>query len=156
MGQSSRYSPEVRERAIRLVRSTPENGKYSSQGAAIDSTAAKIGCTGEALRSWVLQAQRGQGLKPGLISDERIVPRESVIGGYKIIGSGFKTAMRIMDKGRLFIAAHALDGAQRCLELATEYAKTREQFGQPIGNFQMIQAMLAEMEPDVVFAPAAD
>jgi acyl-CoA dehydrogenase len=66
-----------------------------------------------------------------------------------MIGSGFKTAMRIMDKGRLFIAAHALGGAQRCLELATEYARTREQFGKPLSSFQMIQAMLAEMATDV-------
>ncbi|MFH1059038.1 MAG: acyl-CoA dehydrogenase family protein, partial [Pseudomonadota bacterium] len=76
-----------------------------------------------------------------IILDDCIVPRENVIGGDKMIGNGFKTAMRIMDKGRLFIAAHALGGAQRCLELSVAYAKTREQFGQPIGNFQMIQAM---------------
>lgn len=84
-----------------------------------------------------------------IILDDCIVPRENVIGGDKMIGSGFKTAMRIMDKGRLFIAAHALGGAQRCLELSAAYAKTREQFGQPISNFQMIQAMLAEMATDV-------
>ncbi|MBU4563645.1 MAG: acyl-CoA dehydrogenase family protein [Proteobacteria bacterium] len=84
-----------------------------------------------------------------LIFDDCIVPRENVIGGDKMIGSGFKTAMRIMDKGRLFIAAHALGGAQRCLELAAEYAKTRVQFGKPIAEFQLIQGMLAEMATDV-------
>ncbi len=84
-----------------------------------------------------------------LIFDDCIVPRENVIGGDAMIGNGFKTAMRIMDKGRLFIAAHALGGAQRCLELATEHAKTRVQFGKPIGSFQLIQGMLAEMATDV-------
>lgn len=46
-------------------------GEYSSQWSAISSIAAKIGCCDEALRSWVRQAERDQGLRPGLSSDER-------------------------------------------------------------------------------------
>ncbi len=69
MAKQSRYSPEVRERAIRLVED--HVGEYSSQWSAICSIATKIGCTGETLRSWILQAQRDQGLRPGLTSDER-------------------------------------------------------------------------------------
>jgi len=69
MAKQSRYSPEVRERAVRMV--AEHAGEYSSQWSAICSIAAKIGCTGETLRSWVLQAQRDQGLRPGLTSDER-------------------------------------------------------------------------------------
>ena len=84
-----------------------------------------------------------------LIFDDCIVPKENVIGGDEMIGKGFKTAMRIMDKGRLFIAAHALGGAQRCLDLSLEYAKTREQFGKPLAAFQFIQGMLAEMATDI-------
>ena len=45
--------------------------EYSSQWAAINSIAAKIGCTGETLRSWVRQAERDQGVRAGLSSDER-------------------------------------------------------------------------------------
>lgn len=96
---------------------------------------------------------QGMGLRGNptaeLIFDNCIVPRENVIGGDEMVGNGFKTAMRIMDKGRLFIAAHALGGAQRCLDLAVEYSKTRKQFGQPISKFQFIQGMLAEMATDV-------
>jgi transposase-like protein len=45
--------------------------EYSSQWAAITSIAQKIGCSGETLRSWVRQAERDDGLRPGLTSDER-------------------------------------------------------------------------------------
>ncbi len=69
MARHSRYSPEVKERAVRLV--LDHEGEYSSQWSAISSIAAKIGCTGETLRSWVRQAERDQGVRPGLSSDER-------------------------------------------------------------------------------------
>ena len=69
MARRSRYSPEVKERAVRLV--LDHEGEYSSQWSAISSIAAKIGCTGETLRSWVRQAERDQGVRPGLSSDER-------------------------------------------------------------------------------------
>ncbi|MBI4797597.1 MAG: IS3 family transposase [Desulfarculus sp.] len=69
MSRQTRYSPEVREGAVRLV--SEHAGEYRSQWAAICLIAAKIGCTGETLRSWVIQSQRDQGVKPGLTSDER-------------------------------------------------------------------------------------
>src|SRR2546423_8225548 len=66
---SNRFSPEVRERAVRMVM---EHGSdHSSKGAAIVSIASKIGCTGETLRKWVRQAERDKGQRPGLTSDER-------------------------------------------------------------------------------------
>src|SRR6476659_3811429 len=66
---SNRYSPEVRERAVRMV--LEHAGDHASQWAAIASIASKIGCTGETLRRWVRQAERDQGQRPGLTSDER-------------------------------------------------------------------------------------
>ena len=69
MSTSKRYSPEVRERAVRLV--FEQQGQHESQWAAIGSIAAKIGCTAETLRGWVRQAERDQGTRPGLSSDER-------------------------------------------------------------------------------------
>jgi transposase-like protein len=61
---SNRFSPEVRERAVRMVM---EHGSdHSSQWAAIGSIASKIGCTGETLRKWVRQAERDKGQRPGL------------------------------------------------------------------------------------------
>lgn len=66
---SIRYSPEVRARAVRMV--LEHGDDHASQWAAIGSIAAKIGCTGETLRKWVRQAERDQGIRPGLTSDER-------------------------------------------------------------------------------------
>jgi transposase len=76
MDKRTRYSPEVQERAVRLVREqAPE---YSSQWVAIRSIAGKVGCTAEALRRWVRQAERDAGERPGLTTAEqaRIKERE--------------------------------------------------------------------------------
>jgi transposase len=63
------YSPEVRERAVHMV--FDHRGDYASQYAAIRSIAQKIGCSGETLRKWIRQAERDQGLRTGLTTDER-------------------------------------------------------------------------------------
>src|SRR5918998_4178092 len=63
------YSPEVRERAVRMV--FDHQGEHASQYEAIRSIAQKIGCSGETLRHWVRQAERDQGLRAGPSSDER-------------------------------------------------------------------------------------
>ena len=69
MSKRTRYSPEIRERAVRMV--LEHQSEYESQWAAMESIAAKIGCTTETLRKWVRQAERDQGLRPGLTTDER-------------------------------------------------------------------------------------
>jgi transposase len=69
MSKSTRYSPEVRERAVRLVFEHVE--EYPSQWAAIRSIAEKVGCTPEALRRWVRREEIDQGRRAGLTSDER-------------------------------------------------------------------------------------
>ena len=71
---SKRYSPEVRERAVRLV--FEHEGDYPSQWAAISSIAAKFGCSSETLRNWVRQSERDQGRRPGLTSEERVRLKE--------------------------------------------------------------------------------
>jgi len=69
MGKATRFSPEVRERAIRLV--VEQEGEHESQWAAIRSVAEKIGCSGETLRSWIRQTERDQGKRAGLTTSER-------------------------------------------------------------------------------------
>jgi alkylation response protein AidB-like acyl-CoA dehydrogenase len=64
-------------------------------------------------------------------------------------GEGFKIAMSALDGGRLGIAACAVGLAQAALELATSYAKERQQFGQPIASFQGVSFMLADMATQV-------
>ena len=69
MGRPSRYSPEVRERAVRMV--LEHEREHDSQWAAIRSIAAKIGCSSETLRHWVRAVERDTGRRPGLTTDER-------------------------------------------------------------------------------------
>jgi alkylation response protein AidB-like acyl-CoA dehydrogenase len=64
-------------------------------------------------------------------------------------GDGFKVAMSALDHGRLGVAAGALGVAQSCLDACVDFARTRKQFGQRIGNFEMIQQVLADMAADV-------
>ncbi len=63
------YSPEVRARAVRMV--VDHQGEHASQWAAINSIAAKIGCSGETLRNWIRQSERDKGLRGGPSTDER-------------------------------------------------------------------------------------
>ena len=69
MPRASRFSPEVQDRAVRMV--LEREGEHGSKWAAIKSIAEKIGCTAETLRKWVRQAERDQGRRPGLTPDER-------------------------------------------------------------------------------------
>src|SRR5690606_32209079 len=70
------------------------------------------------------------------------VPAANLIGNRE--GVGFKTAMKVLDKGRLHIAAVAIGAAKRMLRDALNFAMERKQFGQPISEFQLVQGMLAD------------
>ncbi|TSB05194.1 acyl-CoA dehydrogenase family protein [Sphingorhabdus contaminans] len=69
-------------------------------------------------------------------------------------GDGFRFAMMGLDGGRLNIGACSLGGAQRCLDEAIKYTKERQQFGQPVADFQNTQFMLADMATDLEAARA--
>jgi alkylation response protein AidB-like acyl-CoA dehydrogenase len=69
-------------------------------------------------------------------------------------GDGFRFAMMGLDGGRLNIGACSLGGAQRCLDEAITYTKERQQFGQPVADFQNTQFMLADMATDLEAARA--
>ena len=69
MNTTKRYSPEVRERAVRMV--FEHQSDHDSQWAAMESIASKIGCTAETLRKWVRQAERDQGIREGMTTDDR-------------------------------------------------------------------------------------
>jgi acyl-CoA dehydrogenase len=78
------------------------------------------------------------------------VPAANLIGGKE--GVGFKTAMKVLDKGRLHIAAVCVGAAKRMLDDALRYAMERKQFGQPIAEFQLVQAMLADSQAELYAA----
>lgn len=87
-----------------------------------------------------------------IIFDNVRVPAQNVIGG--VPGVGFKTAMKVLDRGRLHISATSTGMAMRLVDDALRYALHREQFGQRIADFQLIQAMLADSQTEIVAAAA--
>ena len=91
------------------------------------------------------KAERKMGLKGSdtvsLAFDECRLPKESLLGAP---GDGLKIALGTLDGGRIGIASQAIGISRTALGAATEYAKERKQFGQPIGDFQAIQWMLAD------------
>lgn len=76
------------------------------------------------------------------------VPAANIIGGAP--GKGFKTAMKVIDRGRLHVSALACGMASRILQESVAYAQQRKQFGQRIGDFQLIQAMLADSRAELL------
>jgi len=85
-----------------------------------------------------------------VIFDNVRVPAENIIGGKE--GLGFKTAMKVLEKGRIHIAAICVGVAERMLADALAYAMERKQFGQPIAEFQLVQAMLADSQMEIYAA----
>ena len=102
MGTAKRYSPEVRERAVRMVFDHRE--EHESQWAAIGSIAEKIGCSAETLRHWVQQAERDRGQRPGLTSDEKRRLKELERENREL-----KRANEILRKASAFFAQAELD-----------------------------------------------
>jgi transposase len=102
MGRVSRFSPEVRDSAVRMV--FEHTAEYPSRWAAVRSIAEKIGCGTEALRRWVLQAERDAGTRTELTTDERArlkqLERENV---------ELKRANEILKKAAAFFAQAELD-----------------------------------------------
>ena len=102
MGRPSKYSPELRERAIRLVQEHAPN--YPTQWVAIRSVGEKLGCSVEALRRWVRQAERDAGQRPGLTTDERARLKQLERENFEL-----KRANEILRKASAFFAQAELD-----------------------------------------------
>lgn len=83
-----------------------------------------------------------------VIFEDVRVPVDAIIGGEKNIGKGFATAMKVLDRGRLTISAVCVGVAERLIGDSLNYAIERKQFGQPIAEFQLVQAMLADMRTE--------
>ena len=85
-----------------------------------------------------------------LIFEDCRVPDTALLGGVE--GQGFKTAMKVLDRGRLHISAVCVGVAERLIADSLAYAMERRQFGQPIAEFQLIQAMLADSRTEAYAA----
>ncbi|GAC1422740.1 MAG: hypothetical protein NVSMB69_21330 [Novosphingobium sp.] len=85
-----------------------------------------------------------------IVMEDVHIPGNALLGGVE--GKGFVTAMQSLDNGRLSVAAAAAGYARRALDTAVRYATERKAFGEPIANFQLIQAMLADSEIEIYAA----
>ncbi|WP_334193650.1 acyl-CoA dehydrogenase family protein [Pararhodobacter sp.] len=95
--------------------------------------------------------QQGAHVADVVFQDCRI-PADALIGGVE--GMGFKTAMKVLDKGRLHIAAACTGLALRIIDDMVDYAMGRQQFGRPISDFQLLQAMFADSHAEAYAARA--
>jgi acyl-CoA dehydrogenase len=134
----------------RFITNGPEAGIYTVMA----RTSAEQGAAG--ISAFVVEAgtpglllgppdkkmgQRGAHTCDVIFEDCR-VPKDALIGDQE--GVGFKTAMKVLDRGRLTMAASGVAMAERLITDSLAYAIQREQFGKPIAEFQLIQAMLAD------------
>ena len=78
-----------------------------------------------------------------------VVPKENVIGGMAMVGQGFKTAMRVLDKGRLTMGACALGASQKLLDLSIAHVQKMIQSGKSKSDLQAAQFVLADMATDI-------
>jgi transposase len=102
MGRPSKYSPELRERAVRMV--FDQTSEYPSQWGAIRSVAEKIGCPVEVLRRWVRQSERDAGRRPGLTTDERARLKQLEKENFEL-----RRANEILKKASAYFAQAELD-----------------------------------------------
>ncbi len=85
-----------------------------------------------------------------VIFEDCQVPADALVGEHE--GMGFKTAMKTLDRGRIHIAAVSVAVAERLIRMTLDYALAREQFGKPIAEFQLVQAMLADSRAEAYAA----
>ena len=102
MDKRTRYAPEVRERAVRLVRDQQQ--EHGSQWAAIQAIARKIGCSAETLRNWVRRAERDEGKRPGPTTTEQQRMKELERENREL-----KRANEILRKASAYFAQAELD-----------------------------------------------
>jgi alkylation response protein AidB-like acyl-CoA dehydrogenase len=74
------------------------------------------------------------------------LPRTAILGA---LGEGWRRWRRVLDASAVLLAADCLGGAERALEMAVDYSKVREQFGRPVGSFQALKHMAAEMVSEI-------
>ena len=121
----------------------PKNAHVSAFLVPMDTPGVTVGKSDEKM------GQAGSHIADIILEDVH-VPADALLGGVE--GKGFQIAMQSLDKGRLSVAAGAAGYARRILDVAVRYATERKAFGEPIANFQLIQAMLADSEAELYAA----
>lgn len=129
-----------------MARTDPENkgaGGISAFLVEADNPGIKLGTPEKKM------GQQGAHVCDVVFEDCR-VPADTIIGGKE--GQGFKTAMKVLDRGRLTISGMCVGNAERLIGECLKYATERKQFGKPIADFQLVQAMLADCETEAYAA----
>ena len=121
----------------------PKNAHVSAFLVPMDSAGVSIGSSDKKM------GQAGSHIADIIMEDVH-VSGDALLGGEE--GKGFYTAMQSLDNGRLSVAAAATGYARRMLDTSLRYAGERKAFGEPISNFQLIQAMLADSETEIYAA----
>lgn len=101
---------------------------------------------------------RQMGMHGNQVCDVRLagcrVAASEVLGGEARLGKGFATALKALNKQRIHLSAMAVAQSQRLVDEGLRYARGRRQFGQPIAEFQLVQALLAECQVELELARA--
>ena len=93
--------------------------------------------------------QRGAKTADVVLEDVRL-PESAIIGGPENEGKGFRTAMKVLDRGRIHLSGVATGASQRMVDIAVDYANSRKQFGVPIGRHQLVQGLLADCQTELM------
>lgn len=125
--------------------------RTSAQGGADSISAFLVDARADGVQTGPPDRKMGQSgaLSSEVFLDDVEVEPDAILGEE---GRGFRSAMRVLSRGRLHIAAVCVGLADRLLEESVNYARQRTQFGRPIGDFQLVQGMLADSQTDVFAA----
>ncbi len=145
---TKRFITNAPQANLFTVMARTDNSKKGASG--ISAFLVEAGIPGLSLGAPVRKmGQQGAHVCDVIFEDCRI-PGDAVIGG--IEGQGFKTAMKVLDRGRVTISGMCIGNAERLISDSLQYAMERKQFGRPIADFQLVQAMLADCEAETYAA----
>ncbi len=145
---TKRYITNAPRAGVFTVMARTDSGKPGADG--ISAFIVPAGLPGISLGAIDRKmGQRGTQTCDVIFEDCR-VPASNIIGG--VPGQGFKTAMKVLDRGRIHLAALASGMCERLIRESLDYATQRHQFGSPISQFQLVQAMLADSRVDALAA----
>lgn len=146
---TKRYITNSPEAAVGLImartekEALPKNAHVSAFLVPMDTPGVSTGSPDKKM------GQSGAHIADVILEDVH-VPGEALLGGET--GKGFVFAMKSLDNGRISVGAASTGYARRALDSALRYATERKAFGEPIANFQLIQAMLADSETEIYAA----
>ncbi|TDI60052.1 MAG: acyl-CoA dehydrogenase, partial [Alphaproteobacteria bacterium] len=128
-----------------MARTDPENGTKGISAFIVEADSPGVTIS----KPYKKMGQNGAHIYD-IIFEDCPVPPENLIGGVE--GKGFGTAMKTLDRGRIHVSAVCIGVAQRLVEESLRYSMERKQFGDIIGNFQLVQAMLADSQTETYAA----